>query len=97
MLATDLAVGGSNPSRRATKPAAQRPGDRVTEGCLHAGLRPNCDHIGGHFQLDCDHVRPHSPVSAAFPLVSVTVAAPARSRREALAAFDLVEKVATCA
>jgi hypothetical protein len=26
--------------------------------CWGAGLRPNCDHIGGHSEYDCDHVRP---------------------------------------
>ena len=39
--ATDLAVGGSNPSRRATKPAGQRP---VT-GPPSDGSSPDCDPI----------------------------------------------------
>jgi hypothetical protein len=39
--ATDLAVGGSNPSRRATNPAGQRPCNRVA-GCYRGGgLRPH--------------------------------------------------------
>jgi hypothetical protein len=48
--ATDLAVGGSNPSRRATITAAQRPCSRVAACCGAAGLRPNCDPVGGHSQ-----------------------------------------------
>jgi hypothetical protein len=77
---TDLAVGGSNPSRRATITAGQRPCDRVAARCCGAGLRPNCDHVGGHSQPDCDHLRPQSPVPTAFLLLSATVAAPARNR-----------------
>jgi hypothetical protein len=61
-LTTDLAVGGSNPSRRATITAAQLPCGRVADRCLGAGLRPNCDHVGEHCQGDCDHLRPQSAI-----------------------------------
>jgi len=54
-MTTDLAVGGSNPSRRATITAAQRPRDGVAACYRDAGLRPNCDHVGGQFHNDCDH------------------------------------------
>jgi hypothetical protein len=47
-LTTDLAVGGSNPSRRATKPAGQWPWDGITDLYGLAELRPNCDPVGGH-------------------------------------------------
>jgi hypothetical protein len=60
-LTTDLAVGGSNPSRRATETAAQRPCNRVAACCRAAGLRPNCDPVGGHSAHRCDPLRPHRP------------------------------------
>jgi hypothetical protein len=70
--ATDLAVGGSNPSRCATITTAQ---------CSVTGLLTvigplgcdECDHVGGHFHWDaitCDHngrCRRHSCWSAAPP------------------------------
>jgi hypothetical protein len=73
---TDLAVGGSNPSRRATNTAGQRPCDGIAAGRRAAGLRPNCDHVDGHSQHDCDHLRPQSPMPAAFLLVSGGMEAP---------------------
>jgi hypothetical protein len=74
--ATDLAVGGSNPSRRATITAAQRPRSKVADSCRGAGLRPHWRAL----QPDCDHLRPQSPVPAAFLVISATVAAPVSSR-----------------
>jgi hypothetical protein len=70
---TDLAVGGSNPSRRATNTAGQRPCGRVADRSGTAGVRPNCDHIGGHSQPGCDHLRPPSPIPTGFMLISATV------------------------
>jgi hypothetical protein len=45
--AMDLAVGGSNPSRRATISPAQRPCHGVAACCGAAGLRPNCTPSAG--------------------------------------------------
>jgi hypothetical protein len=59
---TDLAVGGSNPSRRATNIPAQRPCSRVAEHSETAGLRPNCDPVGGHSRHRCDPLRPPWPL-----------------------------------
>jgi hypothetical protein len=61
---TDLAVGGSNLSRRASKTAGQRPCDRVTTCYRGCGLRPNCDHVGGQSRGDCDHLPPRTPIPA---------------------------------
>jgi hypothetical protein len=68
---TDLAVGGSNPSRRASNSAAQRPCDGVAACCRATGLRPNCDHVGGHLHqtaTTCDH-RPVMAAIAVGPLL----------------------------
>ncbi len=93
--ATDLAVGGSNPSRRATKTPAQRPCDGAAARCQVAGLRPNCDHVGGHCQPDCDHLRPPSPMRASLLLVSAAVEAPASGRLWALPASDVDERASS--
>jgi hypothetical protein len=86
---TDLAVGGSNPSRRATKPAGQWPYGGVAYCSGTAGLRPNCDHVGGHSLSDCDHLRPPWLMPAPLLLVSAVVEAPARDRLWVLRAFDI--------
>jgi hypothetical protein len=55
-------------------------------GCRRlAGLRPNCDHVGGYFLSDCDHLRPQAPTPAAFLLISTTLAALASCRCSAAA------------
>jgi hypothetical protein len=77
---TDLAVGGSNPSRRATNTAGQRPYGRAAYCSRTTGLRPNCDHVGGHSLSDCDHLRPPWLMPAPLLLVSAAVEAPARDR-----------------
>src|SRR5215217_2466547 len=66
---TDLAVVGSNPSRRATITTAQCSvtGLLTVIGPLDCDER---DHVGGHFQLGCDHLRPQWPMPTAFLLVS---------------------------
>ena len=59
---TDLAVGGSNLSRRSSETAGQRPCGGAAAWCQIAGLRPNCDPIAGHSQHGCDHLRPYWPL-----------------------------------
>jgi hypothetical protein len=53
----------------------------VVDWCKVAGLRPNCDHVDGHFQPGCDHLRPPWPIPTVFLLISATVASPASNRR----------------
>jgi hypothetical protein len=72
---TDLAVGGSNSSRRATITAAQRPYNGVAGCRLGVSLRPNCGHVDGHSKPDCDHHRDFGCI----PADRATVGAPARS------------------
>jgi hypothetical protein len=67
---TDLAVGGSNPSRRASKLAAQRP----VSGSLVAVGPPGCDQIATTLALTrettattCDHHHPLTLHSAGGP------------------------------
>jgi hypothetical protein len=81
---TDLAVGGSNPSRRATKPAGQWPYGWVADCSGTAGLRPNCDHVGGHSLSDCDHLRP--PWLMPAPLLLVSARRGGASQRSAVGA-----------
>jgi hypothetical protein len=45
-----------------------------------AGLRPNCDHVGGHSLSDCDHLRTPWLMPAPLLLVSAAVEASARDR-----------------
>jgi hypothetical protein len=59
---TDLAVGGSNPSRRATITAAQRPYRGTAAYRWTVGVRPNCDHVGGHSRWGCDHLPPQTAI-----------------------------------
>ena len=59
--ATDLAVGGSNPSRRATITAAQRPCDGIAVSCQRARLRPSCTTLAGSPKV----TPPARPVRAA--------------------------------
>ena len=59
--ATDLAVGGSNPSRRATITAAQRPCDGIAVSCRAARLRPSCTTLAGSPKV----TPPARPVRAA--------------------------------
>jgi hypothetical protein len=92
---TDLAVGGSNPSRRATITAAQRHCDRVVDSRWVVGLRPNCDHVSGHSQHDCDHLRPQSPIPPSLLLVSVAVRAWASGQLWALSASNVDERASS--
>jgi hypothetical protein len=81
-------------SRRATKPAGQWPYGWVVYCSGTAGLRPNCDHIGGHSLSDCDHLRPPWLMPAPLLLVSATVEAPARDRLWVLR-FDIHERASS--
>jgi hypothetical protein len=70
---TDLAVGGSNPSRRATKPAGQRPCGGAAAWCQVAGLRPTATTLAGTSNgtaTICDH---YGPKWTSFQLVNSVV------------------------
>jgi hypothetical protein len=74
-------LGGSNPSRRASKAQLSGP---VTGSLLAVGP-PDCDQIettfGSHSQPGCDHLQPQSLIPAVVLSMSVTVEAPAASPR----------------
>jgi len=77
-LTTDLAVGGSNPSRRATSTQVSGP----VAGSPAALGPPDCDQTAttpagtpNRAATTCDHLRPQSAVPASFLLISATEAA----------------------
>ena len=82
---TDLAVGGSNPSRRATITAAQRPSPGAAAAVRLAGVRLDCHHVGGQPRRDCDHLRPRSPLPTRPGHFRVRAPLPAPSAATALA------------
>jgi hypothetical protein len=52
---TDLAVGVRIPRGTPPTPLVSGPVTGVAERSRIAGLRPNCDHVGGHSEPGCDH------------------------------------------